>query len=192
MSWIEVVSTTGAGACTFDSWTAHTLSSGWKLSGSTASLVTALTLTYSPNRSFQWNGAKQAPGITRSVITAGSTARPRRDSISTWSPSVIPRAAASAGLISTNGAGLSLFSLATLPVLVIVCHWCWRRPVFSTNGKSSSGSSAGSRCGRAWKIAFPLAVANRKPPSPVRYRIGFRAGPSTAAGHCTGPSASRW
>ncbi len=39
--------------------TAHTLNSGWKDVGSTASLVTALMLRYSPNESFQWNGAKQ-------------------------------------------------------------------------------------------------------------------------------------
>ena len=42
--------------------TAHTLNSGWNEIGSTASLVTALTVRYSPNRSFQWNGAKQLPG----------------------------------------------------------------------------------------------------------------------------------
>ena len=82
----------GAGACVVTgaaalvSVTAHTLNSGWKDSGSTASLVTALTLRYSPNRSFQWNGAKQQPGRTRSVTTAGSTARPRREATSTAIP----------------------------------------------------------------------------------------------------------
>ncbi len=114
--------------------TAHTLNSGWKEIGSTASLVTALTLRYSPNRSFQWNGAKQSPGRTRSVTTAGRTARPRREAISTPSPSATPSAAASSGWISTKGPGFSFVSLATLPVLVSVCHWCWRRPVLRTKG----------------------------------------------------------
>lgn len=112
------------GAATRARETAHTLNSGWKEIGSTASLVTALTLRYSPNRSFQWNGAKQHPGRTRSVSTAGSTARPRREATSTWSPSAIPNPRASAGCSSTNGPGFSLLSLATLPVLVSVCHWC--------------------------------------------------------------------
>src|SRR3954471_2142718 len=85
------------GTATFASDTAHTLNSGWNDTGSTASLVTALTLRYSPNRSFQWNGAKQAPGRTRSVTTAGSTARPRREATSTRSSSAIPSAAASSG-----------------------------------------------------------------------------------------------
>ena len=57
--------------------TAHTLNSGWKESGSTASLVTALTLRYSPNRSFQWNGAKQLPGRTRSRHDARAVRRGR-------------------------------------------------------------------------------------------------------------------
>ena len=51
--------------------TAHTLSSGWNEIGSTASLVTALTARYSPNMSFQWNGANRAPGSTRSVTVDG-------------------------------------------------------------------------------------------------------------------------
>lgn len=102
--------------------TAHTLNSGWKEIGSTASLVTALTLRYSPNRSFQWKGAKQHPGRTRSVTTAGSTARPRREATSTASPSAMPSRAASCGCTSTKGAGLSLLSLPTFPVLVSVCH----------------------------------------------------------------------
>ena len=59
--------------------TAQTLNSGCSESASTASLVTALMVRYSPCSSFQWNGAKQLPGRTRSVTTAGSTARPRRD-----------------------------------------------------------------------------------------------------------------
>ncbi len=99
-----------------------------------ASLVTALMLRYSPKRSFQWKGAKHVPGRTRSVTTAGSTARPRREATSRWSPSLTPSAPASSGWTSTNGPGLSLLSLATLPVLVIVCHWCWRRPVLRTKG----------------------------------------------------------
>lgn len=44
---------TVTGVGTFVSDTAHTLNSGWNDSGSTASLVTALTLRYSPKRSFQ-------------------------------------------------------------------------------------------------------------------------------------------
>lgn len=123
---------TGVG--TFVSDTAHTLNSGWNDSGSTASFVTALTLRYSPNRSFQWKGAKQHPGRTRSVTTAGSTARPRREATSTESPSATPRADASCGCSSTKGPGFSLFSFATLAVLVSVCHWCWSRPVFRTKG----------------------------------------------------------
>lgn len=63
-----------------------------------------------------------------------------------------------------------------------------------TKGKSSSGISAGGRCGRAWNTARPLAVGNDSSPfpSPSTYRIGFRAGPSSrATGHCTGPPRSR-
>ncbi len=122
------------GVATFASDTAHTLNSGWNDSGSTASLVTALMLRYSPNRSFQWNGAKQHPGRTRSVTTAGSTARPRREATSTRSPSATPSREASSGWSSTNGPEFSLLSLATFPVFVSVCHWCCTRPVFSTNG----------------------------------------------------------
>ncbi len=114
--------------------TAQALYSGWRDIGSTASLVTALMERYSPNASFQWNGAKQLPGRTRSVITTGNTARPRRDAISMWSPSQICISAASSGWTSTNGPGLSLLSLAILPVLVSVCHWWARRPVLSRNG----------------------------------------------------------
>src|SRR4051794_41300562 len=91
------------GTATFVSDTAQTLNSGWNERGSTASLVTALTLRYSPNRSFQWKGAKQQPGRTRSDTTAGSTARPRRDATSTESPPLTPSAAASSGCSSTNG-----------------------------------------------------------------------------------------
>ncbi len=75
--------------------TAQTLNSGCRLSGSTASCVTALTATSSPKVSFQWNGAKQQPGRTRSVTTAGSTTRPRRDRTSTPSPSAMPSRSAS-------------------------------------------------------------------------------------------------
>ncbi|PQM47906.1 hypothetical protein C1Y40_01884 [Mycobacterium talmoniae] len=114
--------------------TAQALNSGCCEVGSTASLVTALIDRYSPKASFQWNGAKQSPGRTRSVTTAGSTARPRRDAISIRSSSTMESRAASSGWISTNGAGLSLLSLATLPVLVMVCHWCGNRPVLSRNG----------------------------------------------------------
>ena len=67
------------GVATFVSDTAQIFSSGWNDTGSTASLVTALTLAYSPCRSFQWIGAKRLPGWTRSVTTAGSTALPRRE-----------------------------------------------------------------------------------------------------------------
>ncbi len=122
------------GAATFASDTAHTFNSGWNDSGSTASLVTALMLRYSPNRSFQWNGANTQPGITRSDTTAGSTARPRREATSTPSPSRRPSSSASCGCTSTKGPGFSLLSLATRPVFVRVCHWCCSRPVFSTNG----------------------------------------------------------
>ncbi|CAM5437932.1 hypothetical protein SCALM49S_04281 [Streptomyces californicus] len=143
------------GAATFVSRTAHAFSSGWKEIGSTASLVTAFTARYSPNRSFQWNGAKHSPARTRSVIRAGSTARPRREAASTPSPSVRPSAAASSGWTSMNGPGSSRFSLPIFAVLVSVCHWCWSRPVLRRYGKSSSGISAGGSCGRAWKTARP-------------------------------------
>src|SRR5688500_13712132 len=69
----------GGGEETLVTPTAHTFNSGWNDNGSTASLVTALMLRYSPNRSFQWNGANRHPGRTRSVTTAGNTARPRRE-----------------------------------------------------------------------------------------------------------------
>ena len=69
--------------------TAQALNSGWRDTGSTASLVTALIDRYSPNTSFQWKGAKQLPTRTRSVMTAGSTARPRREAISIGSSSEI-------------------------------------------------------------------------------------------------------
>ncbi len=153
----------GSGAdATFVKDTAHALNSGCCDAGSIASLVTALIARYSPWTSFQWNGANAVPGSTRSVTTAGSTAFPRRDAISTRSPSVIEYRCASSGLISTNGPGSSLLSLATFPVFVRVCHWCCTRPVFSTMGWSASGISAGSMCGRAKNIARPLPVAKAR------------------------------
>ena len=41
------------------------------------------------------------------------------------------------------------------PVRVIVCHWSRMRPVFSTNGNSSSVRLAGPRGGVATKCALP-------------------------------------
>ncbi len=114
--------------------TAANLNSGWADSGSTASLVTALTVTYSPCSSFQWNGANSPPGCTRSVSTAGTTKRPRREAISTRSPSAIPWRSASVGCTSTKGPGCSFASFATRPVFVSVCQWCGSRPVLSTHG----------------------------------------------------------
>ncbi|MNI59546.1 hypothetical protein D3C73_1147140 [compost metagenome] len=73
---------------------------------------------------------------------------------------MMPNALASSGWISTKGPGLSLFRVATLPVLVRVCHWCCKRPVLSTKGKASSGISAGIMCGRARKMPLPRSVAN--------------------------------
>ncbi|MCY1410827.1 hypothetical protein D3C76_1035080 [compost metagenome] len=55
-----------------------------------------------------------------------------------------------------------MFSVATFPVLLRVCHWCCRRPVLSTKGKSASGISAGSMCGRAKNRALPLVVAKAR------------------------------
>src|SRR5581483_4705533 len=103
--------------------TAQTLSSGCSESASTASLVTALTATSGANASAQCIGAKHTPGRTASSTLAGSTARPRRDRISTRSPSRTPSLSASSGCSCKNGSGLSLLSLATFPVLVMVCHW---------------------------------------------------------------------
>ncbi|EDT00490.1 hypothetical protein BamIOP4010DRAFT_5998 [Burkholderia ambifaria IOP40-10] len=102
--------------------TAQYFSSGCCDSGSIASFVTALMHRSSPYTSFQCIGAKQLPRCTRSVTTAGSTARPRAERISTLSFVAMPSASASSGCSSTNGRGLSLFSIGTLPVFVIVCH----------------------------------------------------------------------
>ncbi len=113
-----------AGTSTRISDTLQNFSSGCCEIGSTASLVTAFTHRSSPCTSFQCIGAKQLPGSTRSVTTAGKIARPRRERTSTASLSRIPSVVASSGCISTNGAGLSRFSMAIFPVLVIVCHWC--------------------------------------------------------------------
>ncbi|VWB17585.1 hypothetical protein BUB20358_00651 [Burkholderia ubonensis] len=77
--------------------TAQYFSSGCCETGSIASLVTALMHRSSPYTSFQCIGAKQLPGCTRSVTTAGSTARPRRERISTLSCAAIPRVRASSG-----------------------------------------------------------------------------------------------
>ena len=140
--------------------TAHTLNSGSSEIGSTASLVSALMVRSAPCSSFQWKGAKQLPGRTRSVTAADISAMPRRDVSSTRLPSVTSKAVAPSGCISTNGPLLSLLSVATLPVLVMVCHWCCTRPVFGTTGNSSSGSSWASMCGRGWKTARPDGVGN--------------------------------
>ncbi|CUI77155.1 Uncharacterised protein [Achromobacter xylosoxidans] len=86
-----------AGAATRHSATAQNFSSGCCDTGSTASLVTALMQSSSPYTSFQCMDAKQLPGRTRSVTTAGSTARPRRERISTPSPAPMPSVAASSG-----------------------------------------------------------------------------------------------
>ncbi|VWC28976.1 hypothetical protein BLA24064_06231 [Burkholderia latens] len=102
--------------------TAQYFSSGCCDSGSIASFVTALMHRSSPYTSFQCIGAKQVPRRTRSVTTAGSTARPRAERISTLSFVAMPSALASSGCSSTNGRGLSLFRIPTLPVFVIVCH----------------------------------------------------------------------
>ena len=56
--------------------------------------------------------------------------------------------------------GRAWSSLATLPVLVIVCHWCASRPVLNVNGKSSSGGSAAGPWARGWNAARPFGVAN--------------------------------
>ncbi len=140
--------------------TAENLNSGCIEIGSIASLVTALMARSSPNTSFQWKGAKQLPGRTRSVTMAGRMARPRLDRTSTWSLSTMPSASASSGWSSMNGPGLSLLSVGTFPVLVRVCHWCWRRPVLRISGNSASGISAGSMCGRGRKCALPPGSGN--------------------------------
>ena len=94
--------------------TAHTLNSGCRESGSTASLVSALIVRYSPCSSFQWNGTKQFPGRTRSVTTAGSTARPRRDVSSTGWPSTMPIATASDGVDLDERPAVELVQLGDL------------------------------------------------------------------------------
>ncbi len=94
--------------------TAHTLNSGCSESGSTASLVSALMVRYSPCSSFQWNGTKQLPGRTRSVTTAGSTARPRRDVSSTGWPSTMPSASASTGMDLDERPAVELVELVDL------------------------------------------------------------------------------
>ncbi len=138
--------------------TAQYFGPGWCDTGSASSAVTAFTAASSAKTSAQWKGVKQEPGITRSVTLAGSTAAPRRERISTRSLSRIPSRPASSGWISTKGAGFSLFRAGIFPVLVIVCHWCGRRPVLNAKGKSSSGSSGAGRQGRARKRARPLGV----------------------------------
>ena len=80
----------------------------------------------------------------------------------------MPSGTASAGWISTNGPSSKRFSRSTLPVFVIVCHWCGRRPVLNVNGWSASGCSAGSTWWRAWNRALPLGVAKRSAPSASR------------------------
>ncbi len=114
--------------------TALTLNSGCSESGSTASLVTALIVRPGPCASFQWNGAKQLPRLTLSLTSAGNSAVPRRDAISTMSPSEIPNVVASCGWISTKGDGCSRSRVLMRPVLVNVCQWCCRRPVLRTTG----------------------------------------------------------
>ncbi|MNL03343.1 hypothetical protein D3C87_1238780 [compost metagenome] len=52
-----------------------------------------------------------------------------------------------------------MLRVATLPVLVSVCHWCCKRPVLRTKGNASSGISAGGMCGRARNMPLPRSVA---------------------------------
>ena len=58
-----------------------------------------------------------------------------------------------------------MLSLSTLPVLVMVCHWCCSRPVLSTNGKSSSGSSRGIHVRAGVKDRAPRRGRERQPRS---------------------------
>ena len=144
--------------------TAHILNAGWKENGSTASYVTALTLRYSPYRSFQWNGAKQPPGQHPVGHHGGQHgAAATRGHLDEVAVGDARARAASSGWISTNGPGSSLVSLATLPVLVIVCHWCCSRPVLSMNGKSSSGSSAAGTCGARMERRATVRRGERQP-----------------------------
>jgi hypothetical protein len=101
--------------------------------GSTASQVTALIASCSPTRSFQWNGAKQLPGNTRSL--SAPAAAPGHGA--SGSPPGPCRRCPGAGVVGVDldeGAGLQLVQAGTLPVLVRVCHWCCTRPVLSTMG----------------------------------------------------------
>ncbi len=148
----------GVSGATRVSATAQYFGPGWCDTGSASSAVTALTAASSAKTSAQWNGVKQEPGITRSVTLAGITAAPRRERTSTRSRSRMPSRPASSGWISTKGEGFSLFRAGIFPVLVIVCHWCGRRPVLKAKGKSSSGSSGAGRQGRAKKRARPFGV----------------------------------
>src|SRR5476649_2279348 len=100
--------------------TAQNLNSGCCDIGSMASFVTALMQSSSPKTSFQCMGAKQLPARTRLVRTAGSTARPQPVLMSTDVVVLIQLAAASSVEIYPEDAGFSLFSMGTLPVLVMV------------------------------------------------------------------------
>ena len=95
------------------------------------------------------------------VTRACATALPRREVISTNSPSPTAARRASPGLSSRMGSGVLRMSAGECAVRVSVCQWSRTRPVVSVSGKLESTGSTGSACSTATKRARPLGVANR-------------------------------
>jgi hypothetical protein len=130
------------------------------------------------------------PGATPAVTRAASTASPRRERSRTRSPFATPSRAASSGWISTHGsAACSFASTGERRVRVSVCHCADDpRPVFSTNGNSSSVGSGSGRGGSKQKRARPSGWWNT-PSSNSRRSEDSSCAPSPS-GHCTPPASS--
>ena len=140
--------------------TAQNLNSGILPNGSISSIVSRFAAA-----SRKWNGMKHEPGVSRCETFAANSIEPRRELTRTKSPSAMPMRSASASETNTIAVGWIASSANERRVIEPVCQCSSSRPVLSTNGNSSLGSSlagihsAGTRC------ALPSSVANESPNS---------------------------
>ncbi len=137
---------------TADTAAAHTLNSGIREAGSSASLVSWLAPT-------QWNGRKTVSGRIDVLTRAGADIAPRRVLTRTESPARTPSREATIGCSSTNGP--SSPSSRIRRVWAPDWYCASTRPVVRCKGYSPHGCSAGPRWLTAWNRARPSGVANR-------------------------------
>ncbi|CAM5246470.1 hypothetical protein STANM309S_05247 [Streptomyces tanashiensis] len=106
------------------------MNSGIRETGSSA----GFTRVFARPSPAQWNGMKTVSGRIDAVIRAGATARPRRETTASLSPSATPSRSASRGWSSTKGPGAAAFSSSTRRVCAPDWYWDTTRPVVRTTG----------------------------------------------------------